>query len=123
LNHSSDPFFVGYFQDRVLWTLSPGCIWTVILLISASRVAKITGVSHQRLAVMWYFQRMLSYYLWTCACQASALPLKPHPHPSYNKSCIFTTFNLTICKFYGKLLLCPCWYFQVLWQAAIVYCF
>jgi hypothetical protein len=38
----------GYFWDRVLWTICPGkIVQTVILLISASWVARITGVSHQ----------------------------------------------------------------------------
>jgi hypothetical protein len=35
-----------YFQDRVSWTICPSCLWTVVLLISASWVARITGVSH-----------------------------------------------------------------------------
>jgi hypothetical protein len=42
------PFFViGFFRDRVLWTICLGWLCTVILLISASRVARITGMSHQ----------------------------------------------------------------------------
>jgi hypothetical protein len=37
------PFFDdGFFQDRVSQTISPGWLWTVILLISASWVATIT---------------------------------------------------------------------------------
>jgi hypothetical protein len=32
--------------DRVLWTVSLGWLWTMILLISASWVAGITGVRH-----------------------------------------------------------------------------
>jgi hypothetical protein len=44
-------FFCDEFsQDRVLQTLSPGWHWTVILLISASWVARIAGVSHWCLA-------------------------------------------------------------------------
>jgi hypothetical protein len=39
-----------FFWDKVLWTICPGCLQTVILLISASWVARITGVSHQCLA-------------------------------------------------------------------------
>jgi hypothetical protein len=40
------PFFcVRYFQDRVLWTICPDWLQTVILLISA-RVARIICVSH-----------------------------------------------------------------------------
>jgi hypothetical protein len=39
-------FCAGYFQDRVSQTLCPGWPRTVILLIFASWVARITGVSH-----------------------------------------------------------------------------
>jgi hypothetical protein len=35
------------FWDRVSWTICPGWFWTEILLISASWVARITGMSHQ----------------------------------------------------------------------------
>jgi hypothetical protein len=38
----------GVFWDRVLQTICLGWPWTTILLISASWVARITGVSHQR---------------------------------------------------------------------------
>jgi hypothetical protein len=47
LSHSTSPFFFkGFLQDWVSWTVFPGLAWTVILLISASWVARITGVSH-----------------------------------------------------------------------------
>jgi hypothetical protein len=46
------PFFCdGYFQDRFSWTICLGWLWTAILLISASWVARITDVSHWRLPV------------------------------------------------------------------------
>jgi hypothetical protein len=32
----------------VLWTICPGWLWTMILLISASQVARIIGMSHQQ---------------------------------------------------------------------------
>jgi hypothetical protein len=41
---------MGFFQDRVSWTICLGWLWTSILLISASRVARMTGVSQQHLA-------------------------------------------------------------------------
>jgi hypothetical protein len=41
-------FCVGCFWDRVSWTIFLGWLWTAIHLISASWVARITGVSHQR---------------------------------------------------------------------------
>jgi hypothetical protein len=43
LNHSVSPFLWWVFQDRVLRTICPGWLWTVILLISPSWIAKITG--------------------------------------------------------------------------------
>jgi hypothetical protein len=39
-------FYDRYFQDSVSQTICPGWLWTTILLISASGVARITGVSH-----------------------------------------------------------------------------
>jgi hypothetical protein len=43
------------FWNRVLWTTSLGWLWTVILLIFASQVARITGVSYQCLAKFNFF--------------------------------------------------------------------
>jgi hypothetical protein len=41
------PFFCeGFFWDRVLWTICLGWLWNLILLISVSWVARITGVCH-----------------------------------------------------------------------------
>jgi hypothetical protein len=40
-------FFVGYFQDRVLRTICSVCLWTVILLNSASLAARITDVNRK----------------------------------------------------------------------------
>jgi hypothetical protein len=37
-----------------LQTICPGWLWTVILLISASSGASITGVSHQCLAISFF---------------------------------------------------------------------
>jgi hypothetical protein len=45
--HTCSPFCSGYFGGGVLQTICPGCPRTVILLISASQVARITGMSHQ----------------------------------------------------------------------------
>jgi hypothetical protein len=50
---------MGYFSDRSSWTICPDWLWTAILLISASWVAKITGVSHQR-PVGFYFLNLSS---------------------------------------------------------------
>jgi hypothetical protein len=40
---------VGYFWDRVSWTICPGWLWNMILLISPSQVTRITAMSHQHL--------------------------------------------------------------------------
>jgi hypothetical protein len=37
----------GFFQDRVSGTICPGWLRTMILLISAFCIARITGISHQ----------------------------------------------------------------------------
>jgi hypothetical protein len=63
----ASPFFCHEcFRDRVLQTICLGLFWTLILLISAFWVARITGVSHQALAfgVLFYFlnsTRVLCY--------------------------------------------------------------
>jgi hypothetical protein len=45
------PYFCDeFFRDRISRTICLGWLWTVILLISASWVARITGVSHRCLA-------------------------------------------------------------------------
>jgi hypothetical protein len=41
------------FQDRISWTICLGWLWTAILLISVSWVARIRGVSHQCLVIFW----------------------------------------------------------------------
>jgi hypothetical protein len=44
--------FCLFFQDRVFWTICPGWLPAAILLISASSVARITGMSYQQ--EFWY---------------------------------------------------------------------
>jgi hypothetical protein len=46
LSQSTSPFLWWIFWDRVSRTIFPGWLWTTVLLISASWVAKIIGVSH-----------------------------------------------------------------------------
>jgi hypothetical protein len=55
LSHSTNPIFVKVFQNKVSPTICPGWIGTVVLLISASRVTRITGVSHQHPAHYSHF--------------------------------------------------------------------
>jgi hypothetical protein len=50
------PFFCERFFSRwILWTICPGWLRTMILLISASWVARVTGVSHLRPALLWFW--------------------------------------------------------------------
>jgi hypothetical protein len=51
LGKTCSPFWSGYFGDRLLWTVCLGWPQIAILLISASQVARITGVSHWCLAL------------------------------------------------------------------------
>jgi hypothetical protein len=52
LSHYTSPFFVMIvFKNRVLMNYLPGLASNTILLISASCVARIRGVSHQYLTV------------------------------------------------------------------------
>jgi hypothetical protein len=51
--HSTSSFFlIGFFQDRISWTVCLGWLWTLLLLISASWVSRITGMSHQCLTAI-----------------------------------------------------------------------
>jgi hypothetical protein len=51
LSYSTSPVFcVGYFRGRISQSICLGWLPTVILLIFDSQVARITGVSHLRLA-------------------------------------------------------------------------
>jgi hypothetical protein len=58
LSHPTSPFILWWgFQDRVLQTICSGWLQSAILLISASWVARITGMSNQHLAkcnsILW----------------------------------------------------------------------
>jgi hypothetical protein len=55
-------FCDGFFWDRVSRTICQGWLWTMILQISASWVARIIGVSHQCLAYLFIY---LLYYCCT----------------------------------------------------------
>jgi hypothetical protein len=55
--------FFLFFWDRVSWTICLGWLQTSILLIPVSWVARITGVSHWRLApsLFWFVYSLLSF--------------------------------------------------------------
>jgi hypothetical protein len=60
LNHTSSPFRSHYFGNGVLQTICLQWSQTIILLISASQVATITGVSYQPPAWLPLFKRVWS---------------------------------------------------------------
>jgi hypothetical protein len=83
-------FCVGYFWDRVSKTICLGWLWTWILLISVSWVARITDTGHRRLAHTYISDRYLLGLLlilmaWTCYvfidtasfCLGRAIPISP----------------------------------------------
>jgi hypothetical protein len=59
LSHTCSPFYSGYFGDGVSLTVCLDWPWALILLISASQVARITDRSHQNPA-------MLSLLIYVC---------------------------------------------------------
>jgi hypothetical protein len=56
-----DLFCEEFFQNRVSWTICLSRLWTSILLISASWVAKSIGMSHQCLAIMLLLKINMDY--------------------------------------------------------------
>jgi hypothetical protein len=66
LSHSTGPFLWRIFQDRVSGTICLGLLWTTIILISASLVATITGMSHQCLAQTMKFSSPKSWVFFVC---------------------------------------------------------
>jgi hypothetical protein len=75
----TQPFFVMvYFWGKVSWTICWLAFWTSILLISASLVARITGVSHRYLA--WscdfcLYSLYVKYYIyWFAYVEPSCVP-------------------------------------------------
>jgi hypothetical protein len=59
LSHTSSPFCSGYFEDGVSGTICLGWPQAVILLISASQVARTISMSHRHLASPTF----LTFYL------------------------------------------------------------
>jgi hypothetical protein len=52
LSHNSSPICSGYFENRILRTVSLGWFWTTVILISAFQVARIIDLSHWHLAIV-----------------------------------------------------------------------
>jgi hypothetical protein len=52
-HHSTNTFFVTvfFFPDRASWTICGSRLWTAVLLMFVSWVARIRGVSHHHQAI------------------------------------------------------------------------
>jgi hypothetical protein len=85
--HSASSFLWWDFWDGVLRTIWPGWLWTTILLISASWVAGITGVSHWFLAkyiVLSKLQkRKIALFLFSLQQRLFIAPQYPFCPPVY----------------------------------------
>jgi hypothetical protein len=68
LGHSATPFSVmGFFEIGSCELFVWGWLWTGILLISATWVTRITGVSHWHPALCSSWDEFLiSYSIWMC---------------------------------------------------------
>jgi hypothetical protein len=99
-------FCEGFFRDRFSWTISPGWPQTSILLISASWIAVITGMSHGCLALPFAFG---------CS-QSSPFHIHVPPSSSVYVSVPQMTENLCYLAFWASLtslnmLICSSIYF------------
>jgi hypothetical protein len=74
-NHSTSPFSEGFFWDRVSWIICPGWLQTMILLISASWVARITGESHRGWSSLSISNLVLLYMLHFSDCLSDLISL------------------------------------------------
>jgi hypothetical protein len=78
----------GFFKAGSCRTICQGCLWTMIHLISASWVARITGMSHQCLAFSTAFNTypyilyllILSYAILLMLCHSLFLSSFPKFH-------------------------------------------
>jgi hypothetical protein len=115
------PYFCeGFFEIGSHRTICQGWLWTAIFLISASWVAKITGVSHWRPAIFFFLQNsepsIYFYDVWLLLFFVSSflvLGSNPRPHtfeasapPSYIPAHIMYDYNH---GFLSLSLLFWCW--------------
>jgi hypothetical protein len=73
-------FVMGFFQDRVSWTVCPGWLGTAIFLISASWVARIIGVSHWCPANICYLKKGREIKAWRTCLQEVMIWIWNDPH-------------------------------------------
>jgi hypothetical protein len=109
---------LGIFEiGRVSWTVCPGWLPTVILLISASWVARITGVSHRRLAQAICFNCLSFVHIFNFSsvylnildifilCFLNNFSSKLHTHSSS------FVFSLCLLSHDAKFSSCALWFF------------
>jgi hypothetical protein len=58
----------GIFQDMASQAICPGWLWTTVLLISASWVARITGARHWRPTFLYFIKAMIALSLYLTLC-------------------------------------------------------
>jgi hypothetical protein len=99
------PFFLMFYRDQILWTICPAWLQTTILLISASWVVRIIGISHQHTADVYVIFITLhrKYILFSsghCSNFLILRTLKFHQDRSMCSSVLFISlsrlFNLTV---------------------------
>jgi hypothetical protein len=54
-----------FFWDRVLWTICPGWLWTLILSVSVSWVARIKNLSHHPWIILALYSLKLTVALYS----------------------------------------------------------
>jgi hypothetical protein len=91
LSHTSSSFWHGYFADRVSWTIYLGLLWMSFLPISATQVARITGMSH----------RHLTTSTWHVFSDTVTLPTKFKRLWICSGNCIFLGWLNILCKTSG----------------------
>jgi hypothetical protein len=122
-SHTSSSFCSGYFGNGMSWTICSGWPWATILLISASQVARIIGVSHQCPAAAKFFFFCLFIYLFVLrqsgyVIQASfkLVILLPHSLECWDYRCalphqfatkFFLTCQKSLLSFSPSILMCP----------------
>jgi hypothetical protein len=99
-------FCNGFFWDRVLWTICVGWLWTEILLISASWVARMTGVSHQHLTDSLFIPHLLMDIWAVSACWSYGWCCCGHLYSALMDETCFASclHHFTCCGTFGKLL-------------------
>jgi hypothetical protein len=63
LSHNSSPFSSGYLEMEVSETICLGWSQALALLVSASQVARITGMNHECLVIIIFYKYRLVVFI------------------------------------------------------------